>query len=99
MVFWACLAALGQSGTVGAAVTIDLTLIAAGQYQTVGITHADDTSDHPFIPLKGGQIVSHDGAAILPTPFLDIPDVVSTGGGQGLLDAAFHPDYAVNGFF
>ncbi len=37
--------------------------------------------------------------AVLPTPFLDISDLVSTGGEQGLLGLAFHPSYKSNGFF
>ena len=37
--------------------------------------------------------------AVLPTPFLDISDLVSTGSEQGLLGLAFHPSYKTNGFF
>ena len=36
--------------------------------------------------------------ALLPTPFLTVPGVVA-GGEQGLLGLAFHPNYAINGFF
>jgi glucose/arabinose dehydrogenase len=36
--------------------------------------------------------------SLLATPFLSVPDV-STGGEQGLLGLAFHPDYASNGYF
>ncbi len=35
---------------------------------------------------------------LLPTPFLTVPGV-SLGNEQGLLGLAFHPDYAINGFF
>ncbi|MBL8899166.1 MAG: PQQ-dependent sugar dehydrogenase [Planctomycetes bacterium] len=37
--------------------------------------------------------------ALLATPFLTVPGIVSTGGEQGLLGVAFHPRYAANGHF
>ncbi|MFH2036959.1 MAG: PQQ-dependent sugar dehydrogenase [Candidatus Zixiibacteriota bacterium] len=37
--------------------------------------------------------------SILPTPFLDISGKISTGGERGLLGLAFHPQFAINGYF
>ena len=37
--------------------------------------------------------------AVLVTPFINLIDTVVSGGEQGLLGLAFHPDYASNGFF
>jgi glucose/arabinose dehydrogenase len=52
-----------------------------------------------FIVEQPGRIrVVRDGA-LLPTPFLDIADRISSGGERGLLSVAFHPDYTTNGFF
>lgn len=36
---------------------------------------------------------------VLPTPFIDLNSKAGSGGEQGLLGLAFHPDYANNGFF
>src|SRR5688572_14225237 len=63
----------------------------------VSITHAGDS--RLFITLQIGQVVIHDGTGRLPTPFLDIRNLVSAGGERGLLSIAFHPRYQENGFF
>ena len=52
-----------------------------------------------FIVEKTGAIRIVKDGALLPTPFLDLSDAVSSGGEQGLLGMAFHADYATNGFF
>jgi glucose/arabinose dehydrogenase len=39
------------------------------------------------------------GGRLLSTPFLDITDLVTSGGEQGLLGLAFAPDYAQSGLF
>lgn len=73
------------------------TPIASGLAAPVSITHAGDS--RLFIVLQGGQVVIWNGAGVLPTPFLDISDRVSSGGERGLLSIAFHPRYPENGFF
>jgi len=82
-----------------AAINIDVKLVATGLANPVAITHAGDGSGRLFITLRSGQIVICNGAQILATPFLDIRGLVSAGGEQGLLSAAFHPNYVGNGFF
>ena len=52
-----------------------------------------------FIVEKGGTIRIVEAGTLLPTPFLDITALVSTGSEQGLLGLAFDPDYAGNGRF
>lgn len=52
-----------------------------------------------FIVEQAGRIRIVKNGATLPAPFLDIVDKVRSGGEQGLLSMAFHPDYATNGFF
>jgi glucose/arabinose dehydrogenase len=52
-----------------------------------------------FVTEKGGSVVVVEGGSLLPTPFLDISALVSTGGEQGLLGLAFDPDYEVTGRF
>ena len=52
-----------------------------------------------FIVEQGGTIRIVQNGALLPTPFLDITDRVVSGGEQGLLSVAFHPQYATNHYF
>lgn len=52
-----------------------------------------------FIVEQPGRIRILSGGTLLPEPFLDISDLVSSGGERGLLGLAFHPDYAANGRF
>ncbi len=60
---------------------------------------APDGDPRLFIVEKGGTIRIVKDDALLPNPFLDISGQVSTGGEQGLLGLAFHPQYATNGRF
>jgi hypothetical protein len=50
-----------------------------------------------FIVERSGRIRIMQGGAVLPTPFLDISNRVSSQGEGGLLSIAFHPQYASNG--
>jgi glucose/arabinose dehydrogenase len=52
-----------------------------------------------FIVEQAGRIRIVKNGAVVPNPFIDISDRVKSGGEQGLLSVAFHPDYARNGFF
>jgi hypothetical protein len=47
-----------------------------------------------FVVERGGRIVAVRNGRVLRAPFLDIGDLVSTGGESGLLSMAFAPDYA-----
>jgi glucose/arabinose dehydrogenase len=54
---------------------------------------AKDGSGRLFVVEQGGLIrIVRDGA-ILPDPFLDLSGEISSGGEQGLLGLAFHPDF------
>ena len=72
--------------------------IASGFTDPVDIVHAGD--ERLFIVEQDGliKIIDVDGS-VLPTPFLDVRSLVSTGGERGLLGLAFHPNYADNGYF
>ena len=50
-----------------------------------------------FVVEQEGRIRVIKGGRLLDRPFLDIARNVSSGGEQGLLSVAFHPDYARNG--
>ena len=60
---------------------------------------APEGDDRLFVVERGGRILVVEGGAALPTPFLDITSLVTSGGEQGLLGLAFHPQYASNGYF
>jgi glucose/arabinose dehydrogenase len=83
----------------GLQVYLDFELVASGLSQPVDIVHAGDNSGRLFIVLLGGQIRIYDGTQILPTPFLNITSLVTSGGERGLLGMAFHPNYENNGYF
>ncbi len=78
--------------------TVETELFASGFSSPVDIQNAGD--DRLFIVEQAGRIkiLNADGS-INPTPFLDISSQVLSGGEQGLLGLAFHPDYTTNGYF
>ena len=76
---------------------IALEQVTSGLVSPVAITHAGDT--RLFITEQRGVVRIFDGTRLLPTAFLDIRDLVTSGGERGLLSVAFHPRYAENGFF
>lgn len=78
--------------------SIQLTQIATGFFQPLGIDHAGD--NRLFITQQHGVISIIADGQILSEPFLSITDRANSGGyEQGLLGLAFHPDYANNGRF
>ncbi|MCF8303901.1 MAG: PQQ-dependent sugar dehydrogenase [Bacteroidales bacterium] len=77
---------------------ITLESFATGLNNPVSMSHAGDS--RLFVVERSGviKIVDQNGN-INSTPFLDISGRVQSGGEQGLLGLAFHPDYASNGYF
>lgn len=81
-----------------------LELVASGLAHPVALVSPDDGSGRMFIVDQAGtiRIVAQDGT-LLPTPFLDLSSSIvplsAAYDERGLLSMAFHPDYAVNGWF
>jgi len=76
--------------------------VTSGLSSPVAMRHAGDGSGRLFVVEQGGRIMIYDLGSdmLLSTPFLDLTSEVDvTGGEQGLLGLAFHPDFATNGFF
>lgn len=73
--------------------------VASGFSAPVGIRHAGDGSGRLFIIEQAGRIQILDDGVVGSTPFLDITDLVASGGELGFLGVAFHPDYETNGLF
>ena len=80
---------------------VTLEQVASGLSQPVTIANAGD--DRLFVVEAAGRIqayrVNPSGPLTFLGTFLDIHDLVTSGGERGLLGLAFHPDYASNGYF
>lgn len=80
---------------------IDFQLVefADGFSGPLDLQHAGD--DRLFVVEQSGAIKIIDvDETVLPTPFLDIDNIVNDNANErGLLGLAFHPDYQNNGFF
>jgi glucose/arabinose dehydrogenase len=66
---------------------------ATGLADPVDLVNAGDGSGRLFIVQQGGQILVYENGQVLGTPFLSIGSLVVSGGEQGLLGLAFHPNY------
>ena len=76
----------------------NITSWASGLDRPVSIVSAGDS--RLFIVEQGGLIKIVTGKDhVLPTPFLDVSGIIVDGGERGLLNLAFHPNYASNGLF
>ncbi len=64
----------------------------------VDIVNAGDGTNRIFIAEQGGTIKVYSAAYALLGTFLTVTGI-ATGGEQGLLSIAFHPNYETNGFF
>jgi glucose/arabinose dehydrogenase len=92
------LATLGSTGT-SAAATVVLQPVVSGLVAPDFVTSPRDGSGRLFVVEQPGRIRVVKNGALLPTPFLDISDMVGYGGERGLLGLAFHPSYKTNGMF
>ncbi len=97
------------SGTSGApppppppSLQLELVQVASGFSSPLDIQQPADSSGRLFIVEQGGRIKIIQGGNVLQVSFLDlsvIPGFIESGGEEGLLGLAFHPNYAVNGRF
>src|SRR3990170_4952287 len=89
----------GGSGQAAPLPAVALRQVADGLTNPVHLTHAGDRSGRLFIVEQAGRIRILKDGRLLPRPFLDIREKVTSGGELGLLSVAFHPRYAENGRF
>ncbi len=95
------LLALHQSNAVGQ-VQLTNAFPALSFTQPIFLTHAGDGSNRIFVVQQDGliKVFPNDSAVTSATTFLNIRNKLSsTGGEEGLLGLAFHPDYENNGYF
>ena len=76
---------------------IQLQLQTSGLSRPVYVTNARDS--RLFIVEQDGRIKILQNGSLLSTPFLDITSLVTSGGEQGLLGLAFHPNYPATPYF
>jgi uncharacterized repeat protein (TIGR01451 family) len=89
-----------HAGTASAqAPPIALQSVASGLSTVVAITNARDGSGRLFFTLQSGQVRIYDGCQLLVTPFLDVSSLIVSGGEQGLLSIAFHPNFPATPYF
>lgn len=89
----------GEPSTTPPALSLEFTRTAAGLTSPTGIVHAGDGSGRLFVTEQGGRIRIVREGLLLPSPFLDIADRLSSGGERGLLGLAFPPGFAEKGYF
>jgi glucose/arabinose dehydrogenase len=70
--------------------------VAAGLESPLYLTAAPGEPSRLYVVLQAGRIVVLEAGRVRSRPFLDITDEVVAGGEQGLLSAAFHPEYGRN---
>jgi len=73
--------------------------IAHGMSEPVFVTTPPADSSRVFVVEQTGRIRLIRRGVLQSVPFLDLHTKISTGGEQGLLGLAFHPDYNTNGKF
>ena len=76
-------------------------LVTTSQFNPTFFTHAPGDVSRTFIVGKTGQIelLNMTTNTINSNLFLDLSGQLISGGAQGLLGMAFHPDYQSNGYF
>jgi glucose/arabinose dehydrogenase len=78
--------------------SISIQPFASGFSSPVDVTHCGDS--RIFVVEQDGYIrIITDSGMVQATPFLNIDNIVLSGGEQGLLGLAFHPNYKQNGYF
>jgi glucose/arabinose dehydrogenase len=95
---FACGSGEGPFGPPEGTVQVGLDQVASGLSFPLYLT-APASDARLFIVEKGGAIRIVKDGALLPTPFLNLADRVSTDGERGLLGLAFDPAYATSGRF
>ena len=85
----------------GDAPATDLTTVrvANGLSSPTFVTSRPGNTSQLFILEQVGRIRILENGAVKPEPFLNIVSLVRSGGEEGLLGLAFHPDYQNNGYF
>jgi glucose/arabinose dehydrogenase len=79
--------------------TLVLQRLVSGLTEPVDFEFPNDGTGRLFILEQTGKVRIIQGGVLLSSPFLDITNLLESGGEKGLLGLAFHPLYAQNGRF
>jgi glucose/arabinose dehydrogenase len=79
--------------------SVRLVRVAAGLSPLTHVAVAPGEPGRTYVVEQEGRIRIVKGRQVLSRPFLDIADLVQSGGEQGLLSVAFHPNYERNRLF
>jgi glucose/arabinose dehydrogenase len=88
-----------ETSTGASPLRLKLTKVVAGLDAPVDLASTPGEPNRLYVVEQPGRIRVIENGQLLPRPFLDITSAVRSGGEQGLLSVAFHPDYADNGLF
>src|SRR3954451_19049234 len=90
---WSCIAMLM---VVAATASAQLRLVPYVSGLSAPVEFVQDPSSPgvQYVVQQGGRIRVVQSGVLLPTPFLDVSTVITSGGERGLLGLAFPPDYA-----
>jgi glucose/arabinose dehydrogenase len=91
----------GGTATGGGPETLRIRLkaVVTGLDAPVAMASTPSQPSRLYVVEQAGVIRIIENGRLLPEPFLDVHTEVQSGGEQGLLSMAFHPDYASNGLF
>jgi glucose/arabinose dehydrogenase len=92
----AMLALAGAAGGAEERSQLGLRLVASGFDSPTHVAAPRSEPDRLYVVEQPGRIRVLVRGRVRPTPFLDIRSLVRSGGEQGLLSMAFHPNYATN---
>lgn len=81
---------------VASSISVTLELVATVPGGPLAFAAPPDGSGRLFVGAKDGRIWVLEGASVAADPLLDIRELVSNGGEQGLLGIAVHPDFPVD---
>jgi glucose/arabinose dehydrogenase len=87
------------TGDVPGRLRIHLEAVVSGLDAPVAMASTPSEPNRLYVVEQPGVIRVIENGELVQEPFLDIHDEVKSGGEQGLLSMAFHPDYASNGLF
>jgi glucose/arabinose dehydrogenase len=88
-----------ETSTDESSLRLKLTRVATGLDAPDDLASTPGEPNRLYVVEQPGRIRVIENGRLSPQPFLDITSAVQSGGEQGLLSVAFHPDYANNGLF
>ncbi len=93
----ALIVGLSGASAAGDRHSLRLVPVVSGLSAPVFVTAPPGESNALYVVEQGGRVRVVRNGKLQAAPFLDVSKLIVSGGEQGLLGLAFHPDYAANG--